>query len=81
MTVDKNCLLLTKKEFIELLNDNRDNSKENDYFKNCLLSIIERKYITPKQHDWILSKIKYITNTNMKYKIFKKRFDDFYFVS
>ena len=76
MKVENNELLLTKDELINMIKN--DNPDKNDWSNKTLVEMLTRfKYLSKKQHEWVLSKIKYIVNHNVKYKNFKRKFKYF----
>jgi hypothetical protein len=81
MKIENKKLFLTREELKEIIKNNLDKSDENTKIENILVSIIDRKKIvSDKIYNWILSKIKYVTNVNKEYKNIKKKFNDFHIV-
>jgi hypothetical protein len=79
MRIENRNLVLTRKELIDLIqNENPDKSSENSFFTITLVNIITFNInFSDKQYDWILSKITYIINHNKKYINFRKKFKYF----
>jgi hypothetical protein len=79
MKIENRNLVLTRKELVDLIqNENPDKSNENNFFTNTLLSIVKYQVnFSDKQYKWILSKVTYIINHNKKYTNFRKKFKDF----
>jgi hypothetical protein len=79
MKIQNRNLILTRKELIDLIqNENPDKSSENSFFTVTLLSIVMSQInFSDKQYNWIISKVTYIINHNKKYINFRKKFKDF----
>jgi hypothetical protein len=73
MTIKNKDLEITRTELIDMIEN--DNPDRNDWSKDKLINILTKyKFPSTKQHNWILSKVKYIVNHNSKYSNFKKKF-------
>jgi hypothetical protein len=82
MKIENKRLFLTQEELKEIIRNNPDKSDENNRIENILISIIDRKRVSSnKIYNWILSKIKYVTNVNRSYKDIRKKFNDFCIVN
>jgi len=69
-------LILTRDELINMIQT--DNPDKNDWSNEILVKMITNfKYLSKKQYEWVLSKIKYIVNHNKKYTNFKKKVKGF----
>ena len=78
MVLENNELILSKEELINMIKD--DNPDNRDWSRDVLVKMINSyKYLSNKQYEWVLSKIKYIVNHNTKYKNFKKKVKRFEF--
>ena len=76
MNVINQDLILTRDELIEMIN--HDNTDRNDWSREKLIKMINTyKIFSKKQYEWILSKVRYITNHNSKYRKFRKTFKNF----
>ena len=69
-------LILTRDELINMIRT--DNPDKNDWSNEILVKMITNfKYLSKKQYEWILSKVKYIINHNNKYMNYKKKVKGF----
>ena len=76
MEIKENKLYITRDELFKMINE--DNPDKNDFLKDKLLNIVNNfEHFSEKQYNWILSKMKYITNHNSKYEEIKNNFISF----